>query len=104
MKLRTTAGFSLVPSTVTEEQNKRQKLFELDEMILLSKLFFERNLKIDELSEIIQKNAAETRESVEGLVETGLVKAHGQGKGRFYTLSQDSYSQTGQKSAYVRQQ
>ena len=79
-------------------------MFELDEMILLSKLFFERNLKIDELSEIIQKNAAETRESVEGLVKTGLVKAHGQDKGRFYTLSQDSYSQTGQKSAYVRQQ
>jgi len=104
LRIRSNALNEAFMKLIFEEQNKRQKLFELDEMILLSKLFFERNLKIDELSDIIQKNIAETRESVEGLVETGLVKAHGQGKGRFYTLSQDSYSQTGKKSAYVRQQ
>ena len=89
---------------IFSEENKRQRLFDLDEMILLSKLYFERNLKTDALSDIIQKSIAETRVCLEGLVETGLVKAHGQGKGCFYTLSENSYAQTGQKSAYVRQQ
>lgn len=59
---------------IFEEQNKWQKLFELDEMILLSKLFFERNLKINELSDIIQKNAYVRQQGFSNIQREEMIK------------------------------
>jgi ATP-dependent DNA helicase RecG len=36
-------------------------------------------------------------------VESGLVQAHGTGKGRTYTMSAQLYRQLGQKSQHIRQ-
>lgn len=37
------------------------------------------------------------------LVETGLIEAHGDGKGRSYTLSDRLYTKSGEKFGYIRQ-
>ena len=50
-----------------------------------------------------QKSEQATRITLEKLVESGLVEAHGTGRGRTYTLSAKLYQKTGQKAGYVRQ-
>ena len=40
---------------------------------------------------------------MESLSESGLVRAHGQGKNRYFTLSAAVYRELGQKAEYVRQ-
>jgi ATP-dependent DNA helicase RecG len=55
------------------------------------------------LAESTQRGEAETRASLEKLVESGLVEAHGTGRGRAYTLSSGVYRKTGETIGYIRQ-
>jgi ATP-dependent DNA helicase RecG len=55
------------------------------------------------LAESTQRGEAETRVSLEKLVESGLVEAHGTGRGRTYTLSSGAYHKTGEFIGYIRQ-
>ena len=75
----------------------------IDSLIILDALREGRRLKTDELAEAVQKDAARTRASVEILVETGLVQAHGTGRGRSYTLSPHLYDLQGKRAEYIRQ-
>jgi ATP-dependent DNA helicase RecG len=75
----------------------------LTSLIILSRLRQERRLTTTDLSPSIQKSENETRSIIEKLVEAGLVNAHGERRGRTYTLSAKVYRKTGEKAAYVRQ-
>ena len=69
----------------------------------VSPLKKERRLKTVDLARSTQKSEYETRVSLGKLVDAGLIEAHGDGRGRSYTLSAGVYSKIGEKSGYVRQ-
>jgi ATP-dependent DNA helicase RecG len=75
----------------------------IDSLIILSRLRNERRLKTVDLAKSVQKPETAVRGTLEKLVEAGLVKAHGGGAGRTYTLSAKVYRGAGEKAAYVRQ-
>jgi ATP-dependent DNA helicase RecG len=75
----------------------------VEPLIVLCRLRDERRLTTSELAPSLQKSEVQTRIILEKLIETGLIEAHGSGRGRSYTLSAKVYRQTGQKAAYVRQ-
>lgn len=75
----------------------------IDSLIILSRLRQERRLITSDLTIDTQKSEHATRTALETLVESGLVEAHGIGRGRIYTLSAKVYRHAGQKAAYIRQ-
>lgn len=88
---------------VLKHEQRFGKAMPLDNLIILARLREERRLALPDLILSIQKSEQETRAALEKLTETGLIEAHGSGRGRTYTLSATVYRQTGQKAAYVRQ-
>ena len=85
------------------EQEEKSGDMPVDALIILSCLRHERRLSTSDMTVSTQKPEQATHTAVEKLVEAGLVEAHGQGRGRTYTLSAKVYRQTGQKAAYIRQ-
>jgi len=75
----------------------------IDSLIILSRLRYERRLTTLDLIANTQKSEQSTRNSIEKLVEAGLVDAHGAGRGRTYTLSAKVYRHSGREAAYIRQ-
>jgi ATP-dependent DNA helicase RecG len=77
----------------------------LDSLIILSCLRTERRMNTAALAENTQRGKAETRASLKKLVESGLVEAHGTGRGRAYThtLSSGVYRKTWETIGYIRQ-
>jgi ATP-dependent DNA helicase RecG len=75
----------------------------IDSLIILSRLRYERRLTTLDLIANTQKSEQSTRNSIEKLVEAGLVDAHGAGRGRTYTLSAIVYRHSGREAAYIRQ-
>lgn len=88
---------------VLAEEARLGERMPIDSLIVLDALREGRRLKIDELAEAVQKEAARVRASVETLVETGLLQAHGTGRGRSYTLSSQLYDLQGKRAEYIRQ-
>lgn len=88
---------------VLKEEERTGRAMPLDSLIILSRLKQERRLKTVDLARSTQKSEHETRVSLEKLVEAGLIEAHGDGRGRSYTLSARLYSKTGEKTGYIRQ-
>jgi ATP-dependent DNA helicase RecG len=60
-------------------------------------------MTVTELAPALQKSESQTRILLEQLLEAGLIEAHGNGRGRSYTLSAKVYKQSGKQVAYVRQ-
>ena len=85
------------------EQEEKSGDMPVDALIILSSLRHERRLSTSDMTASTQKPEQATRTAIEKLVEAGLVEAHGQGRGRTYTLSAKVYRQSGQKAAYIRQ-
>lgn len=75
----------------------------VDSLIILAGLRDGRRLACSHLALAIQKPEAIARSVVERLMESGLVDAHGSGRGRTYTLSARLYRHAGQKAEYIRQ-
>lgn len=88
---------------VLREEERTARPLPLDSLIVLSHLREERRLTTADLAISTQKSEPETRAALEKLAESGLVEAHGAGRGRTYTLSAKVYRRVGQKAAYVRQ-
>lgn len=88
---------------VLREEERTGRPMPLDSLIVLSLLRQERRLTTGDLASSTQKSEQETRAVLERLAESGLVEAHGAGRGRTYTLSVKVYRKSGQKSGYVRQ-
>lgn len=88
---------------VLEEERRTQGLLPVDSLIALSLLWRERRIDTPSLAHAIQRDESSARNTLERLVEAGLVEAHGIKKGRTYTLSSWVYRESGQAAAYVRQ-
>lgn len=85
------------------EQNEKLSEPIIEPLMALIRLRDERRLTISQLAPALQKSEPQTRIILEKLLETGLVEAHGSGRGRSYTLSAKVYQQSGKRTAYVRQ-
>jgi len=85
------------------EENQAGRRLSLDELLMLNHLWRERRLTTNEAARLIQKAEADARMVLEQLVETGLVEARGERRGRVYHLSAATYRRLGEKAAYVRQ-
>lgn len=96
------ADFSFL-KLILEEEERTQKVMPLDSLIVLSRLRNERRLSTTDLMNSIQKSESSTRATLEKLSESGLIEAHGSGRGRTFTLSAKLYRKEGQKAAYIRQ-
>ncbi len=88
---------------VLNEEKRIGHSLPLDSLIILSRLRKEKRLTTLDLTHSTQKSEQATRVTLEKLVESGLVEAHGTGKGRSYTLSSKLYQKIGQKAGYIRQ-
>ncbi len=75
----------------------------VDTLLALRALRDMRRVETAEVAAAVQKPLAAARAVLERLVEAGLVKPHGQGRGRTYTLSPKVYRTLGQDAGYVRQ-
>lgn len=74
----------------------------VEPLIVLARLKDERRLTTSDLAPLLQKSESQARIILEKLLETGLIEAHGTGRGRSYTFSAEVYRRSDQKSAYVR--
>jgi len=88
---------------VVEEENRRQGPLPVDSLIALATLHELKRMTADQLAARIQRDPATSKRTLEALVETGLVEAHGSPRSRSYTLSASLYQAAGQKAAYTRQ-
>lgn len=88
---------------VLEEEARRGGQMPIDSLIILAALREQRRANSEQLAEWLQKDALHIVASVESLVESGLLQAHGAGRGRSYTLSPDLYRLLGEKAEYTRQ-
>ncbi len=88
---------------VLDEEHKLNGSMPIDALIALGSLRDHRRLTRHELAAAIQKTDAVALAALETLVERGLVAAHGQGRGRTYTLAAQVYARKGQRAEYTRQ-
>jgi len=95
------ADLDFVQLIVTEE-NRRQRTFGVDEMLVLAHLWRDREINTHTAVRLTQKSEPHTRAILEGIVESGLVERRGRGKGRTYLLSAGVYRALGRPAAYVR--
>lgn len=95
------ANLDFVRLLVTEARGGR--VLGLDEMLILNALWQERSLTTDDGARLTQKPDAETRATLHGLVEAGLIEERGLKKGRTWHLSAAAYRALGDRAGYVRQ-
>ncbi|MBU2289314.1 MAG: winged helix DNA-binding domain-containing protein, partial [Gammaproteobacteria bacterium] len=88
---------------VVEEERRRSGELPIDSLIALAALRELKRVTAEELADRIQREAATAKRTLEALTEAGLVEAHGNGRGRNYTLSAVVYQRQGDKAAYTRQ-
>lgn len=87
---------------VDAERNRNAEL-PIDSLIALAALREFKRLPADALAKHIQRDAASAKRTLEALTEAGLVEAHGNTRGRSYTLSAAVYTVVSDKAAYTRQ-
>jgi ATP-dependent DNA helicase RecG len=75
----------------------------LDALIILSRLREERRLDANILSKATQRNPAQTRGTLQRLLEAGLIESRGAKRGKTYMLSAKVYRRSGRLAEYVRQ-
>lgn len=85
------------------EEGQADRPLSLDELLLLNRLWFERQVTTTDGARLIQKPEAEARSGLQRLVEAGLVEPRGERRGRVWHLSATAYRRLGLKAAYVRQ-
>lgn len=87
---------------VTEEQ-RMNDLMPVDALIILSVLKNEWRASLAELAKKIQRREADAKNTVEWLVEQGIVEGVGNGNARRYMLSSKVYAMAGNETGYSRQ-
>ena len=85
------------------EEGRQGRPPSLDGLLILNNLTMSRRINTAEAAQVIQKPAPEARNALEVLVETGLVEARGERRGRAYQLSAAVYRGLGEPGGYVRQ-
>jgi len=103
LRLPTTAADLNFVRRVIEHERGANAELPIDSLIALAALRELKRLGVDELATRIQRDAASAKRTLEALTEAGLVEAHGNTRGRSYTLSAALYQQVGDKAGYTRQ-
>lgn len=104
LQLATAGADEVFLQRVVEQENKQGgRPLPIDSLIVLAALRDRKRLSADDLALHVHRNAAQTRSTLEQLVEAGLVEAHGSARVRSYTLSAEVYRAKGEKLAYTRQ-
>ena len=104
LKLATVDADEVFLKLVIDQERKQQgRELPIDTLIALAALRELKRLSTDELAVHIQREPAQARRTLEALVEMGLVQAHGNSRGRSYTLAAGVYQADGDKAAYTRQ-
>lgn len=88
---------------VVDVEGQRGAELPIDSLIALAALREFKRLSAEDLAEHIQRDAGYAKRTLEALNEAGLVEAHGNTRGRSYTLSASVYSVVSDKAAYTRQ-
>lgn len=88
---------------VVEEERRRSAELPIDSLIALAAVRELKRVTAEELAGRIQRDAASAKRTLETLTEAGLVEAHGNARGRSYTLSVTVYRAAGDKAGYTRQ-
>ncbi|MDH1427390.1 putative DNA binding domain-containing protein [Comamonas aquatica] len=88
---------------VVEEERRRGAELPIDSLIALAAIRELKRVTAEELADRIQRDAASAKRTLEALTEAGLVQAHGNARGRSYTLSAAVYQAAGDKAGYTRQ-
>ena len=88
---------------VVEQERQRNADLPIDSLIALAAVRELKRVTADELAGRIQRDVASAKRTLEALTEAGLVEAHGNTRGRSYTLSAAVYRQAGDKAGYTRQ-
>jgi len=88
---------------VLQEEARQNSALPVETLMILTALREARRLSVADLAKPLQCSSAQTTKLLEPLVESGLVQAHGNGRGRQYTLSPQVYRSLGQSKEYTRQ-
>lgn len=88
---------------VVDYERQRGGELPIDSLIALGALREAKRLSAEDLAHSIQRDVANAKRTLEALTEAGLVEAHGNTRGRSYTLSANVYRAQGDKLAYTRQ-
>lgn len=84
------------------EEERVGKAFPFDPLVVLAALREARQLSLNELARVVQKQQDSTRVVVEELVERGFLERRNIGKRHVYLLSADVYRREGRNIEYVR--
>ncbi|MBK5204936.1 MAG: putative DNA binding domain-containing protein [Polaromonas sp.] len=88
---------------VLHEEARQNGALPVETLLVLTSLREARRLSAAELGAHLQCAPSQALKMIEPLVESGLIQAHGIGRGRQYTLSPQVYKQLGQGAEYARQ-
>lgn len=88
---------------VLHEEARQHGALPVETLLVLTALRTARRLSTAELGVHLQCDPAQATKLIEPLTESGLIQAHGTGRGRQYTLSPQVYKQLGQGPEYVQQ-
>jgi ATP-dependent DNA helicase RecG len=88
---------------VLQEEARQKSALPVETLLVLTALREARRLSAADIAVQLQCNAAQSMRLMEALAESGLVRAHGVGRSRYFTLSPAVYRNLGQKAEYVRQ-
>ena len=88
---------------VLHEEARQNGALPTETLLVLTALCEARRMSAADLAAPLQCTPQEASKLVEPLVESGLIQAHGTGRGRQYTLSPQVYKQLGQGAEYARQ-
>jgi ATP-dependent DNA helicase RecG len=88
---------------ILEEEARGHKELPVDSLIVLAALREQRRASSEQLASYVQKETSRVTGTIETLVETGLLQAHGAGRGRTYTLSPNLYRLLGEQAEYIQQ-
>lgn len=88
---------------VLNEEARQNSVLPVETLLVLTSLREARRLSAAELGMRLQCAPSQALKMIEPLVESGLIQAHGIGRGRQYTLSPQVYKQLGQGAEYAQQ-
>lgn len=93
---------SLEFSAFVFEQDQAGKFLQLDDLLVLNLLFFERRIDLERTARLIQKGESQVRSVLERLHERGLIEGRGEKRGRVYILSGALYQRLKMQAEYAR--
>lgn len=88
---------------VLQEEARQKSILPVETLLVLTALRTARRLSAAEVATHLQCSPSQASKMIEPMAESGLIQAHGTGRGRQYTLSPQVYRSLGQGKEYTRQ-